>query len=86
MVKYHGMVTLDKFDCTTVSRSSFVKRVCYERSNAYMVILLGSTYYHYCGIPSAVVRDLLSAESAGRYYNAAIKGRYDCRNATIPKY
>lgn len=77
-VKYAGLVDLDKFSCKTVTRSSLVRRVCYRPDN-YMVILLGSTYYHYCNIPSSEVAGLLYAESMGRYYNAYIKGRYDCR-------
>ena len=29
---------------------------------------------------------LLSAESKGRYFNANIKGRYDCRTRRVPAY
>jgi hypothetical protein len=30
-VKYRGPVDLKHFDCSDISRSSFIKRVCYDR-------------------------------------------------------
>ena len=79
LVKYAGPVNLDDFACESVTRSNFINRVCYQPERAYMVILLGNTYYHYCRIPPVEVAGLKSASSMGRYYNAYIKGRYDCR-------
>ena len=38
----------------TITRSSFIDRVCYDGRNAYMLIELNGTWYHYCeidGIP-----------------------------------
>ena len=32
------------------------------------------------------VNSLLSADSAGRYYNGSIKGQYDCRIHPVPQY
>jgi KTSC domain len=86
VVKYRGEVDLAPFQCTTVNRSSFVNRVCYDEGNQYMLIQLGPTYYHYCGIDHATVSALLNAESVGRFYNASIKGRFDCRVTPPPKY
>lgn len=77
--KYRGPVDLDQYSCTWVSRSSFIGRVCYSRSNTSMVILLGPTYYEYCRVPPQVVDALLTAPSMGRFYNQGIKSRYDCR-------
>jgi len=86
VVKYRGEVDLEPFQCTTVDRSSFVNRVCYDEGNQYMLIQLGSTYYHYCGIDHATVSGLLNAESVGKFYNASIKGHFDCRVTSPPKY
>jgi len=47
-------------------------------------VLLNSTYYHYCNMPASIVEQWLSAQSAGRFYNAYIKGNYDCRLGGIP--
>jgi KTSC domain len=85
-VKYRGALDLRHFSCTDISRSSFIKRVCYDQSNEYMVISLNGTYYHYCEIDSGTVSSLLDADSMGRYYNASIKGRFDCRRHRVPAY
>jgi KTSC domain len=85
-VKYRGEVSLASFDCTSGDRSSVVKRVCYDRGNQYMLINLSGTYYHYCEIDNGTVTALISAESIGRFYNSAIKGRFDCRTHRIPDY
>jgi hypothetical protein len=39
-VKYRGAVDLAPFACEDVTRSSFIKRVCYDEKNAYMLINL----------------------------------------------
>ena len=74
VVKYRGPVDLTSFDCETVTRSSFVRRVCYDAANEYMIIKLKRNYYHYCEIDAGTVADLKAAESMGRYYIANIKG------------
>lgn len=89
-VKYHRPVDLKPFICTDTV-SSFVNRVCYDEANRYMLILLRTTWYHYCDIDEGTVQGLLSAESKGRYYNANIKGSgsdgpFDCRTHRIPTY
>jgi hypothetical protein len=85
-VKYRGAVDLAPFQCESVSRSSLVTRVCYDRKEQYMVIGLQGTYYHYCEIDGGTVAALRGAESMGRYFNASIKGRFDCRTNRVPAY
>ena len=89
-VRYRGSVDLKPFICIDTN-STFVNRVCYDKKETYMLILLNKTWYHYCEIPDRVVQALRSAESKGRYFNANIKGTgndgpYDCRTLRIPKY
>jgi hypothetical protein len=84
-VKYRGEVDLRFFDCTDIARSSFIRRVCYDRHNEYMLISLNGTFYHYCEIDGGTVSALMTAESMGRYYNASIKGRFDCRTHRVPE-
>jgi len=93
-VKY-GPCPLDvsKFTCTDTPRSSFVRRVCYDAPRSFMVIKLKETWYPYCGIDAATVAQLLSGESAGRFYNQAIRtrpdgthGPFDCREHPLPTY
>jgi hypothetical protein len=85
-VKYRGKVNLAAFSCTDIARSSFINRVCYDTRNEYMLISLNGTFYHYCEIDNGTVSSLLSADSMGRFYNANIKGRFDCRTRRVPSY
>ena len=85
-VKYRGPIDLRYFSCTNVERSSFIKRVCYDRSNSYMVISLNGVYYQYCEIDNGTVASLLKADSMGQFYNGTIKGRFDCRTHRVPIY
>jgi len=90
-VKYRGPVDLKPFTCQDVTRSSFINRVCYDKSTQYMLIQLKLTYYHYCELPEATLNALLNAPSMGQYYNGNIKGSgsdgpFDCRTHRIPKY
>jgi hypothetical protein len=82
-VKYRGSVSLEQFRCSYPS-SSFVHRVCYRAENRYLVVLLDSTYYHYCRMPSSIVEQWLSSQSTGRFYSTYIRGNYDCREGGIP--
>jgi KTSC domain-containing protein len=51
-----------------------------------MLINLNGTYYHYCLIDNGTVSSLLNAGSMGRFYNASIKGHFDCRVHQAPTY
>jgi hypothetical protein len=89
-VKYRGTVDLKPFTCTD-TKSSFVNRVCYDKAKSYMLILLKSTWYHYCEIDEKTVSALIAAPSVGSYYNGNIKGMgkdgpFDCRTHKVPSY
>jgi hypothetical protein len=88
IVKYRGPVSLARFKCDAVTRSSFIERVCYDESKSYMLIDLTGTWYHYCEIDSGTVSALLAADSMGGFYNQSIKGqgRFDCRTHRVPQY
>jgi KTSC domain len=79
-------VSLAPFKCDAITRSSFIERVCYDRSNSYMVIDLSGTWYHYCEIDADTVSNLMAADSMGRFYNQSIKERFDCRTHRVPQY
>lgn len=85
-VKYRGSVSLAPFACEVITRSSFIEHLCYDAKNAYMLIDLNGTWYHYCEIDQGTVSNLLAADSMGRFYNASIKGQFDCRTHRMPQY
>lgn len=70
---------LDKTDST-------VKGAWYDSSNEYMIIELGSTYYHYCGMPSSEWSDFKATPAPYEYYQSSIKGNFDCRINPVPNY
>jgi hypothetical protein len=89
-IKYGDCIEIDSFECHSVTRSSFIHRVCYRPDLRYMVVRLNSTYYHYCEIGQQVVSQFIAAGSMGRFYNQNIKsssngGLYDCRNHPVPE-
>ena len=86
VVKYRGPVDLSRMSCELITRSSFIRRLCYDEKEQYVVVALDATYYHYCGVPADLVASWRAADSMGRYYNAQIKGRFDCRQGHVPKY
>jgi hypothetical protein len=51
-----------------------------------MLINLNGTYYHYCQIDADTVAALKTADSMGRYFNAEVKGHFDCRINRVPMY
>jgi hypothetical protein len=85
-VKYRGPVDLSLFACEWVERSTVVKRLCYDTKEKYVVVKLGGTYYHYCEVPATVVANWRAADSMGSFYNARIKGNFDCRVLRVPNY
>jgi hypothetical protein len=83
-VKYRGEVDLAPFRSDTITRSSFIDRLCDDSKESYVLVSLNGTFYHYC--EQGVVNQWLAADSMGRYYNAFIKGQYDCRTHHVPSY
>jgi hypothetical protein len=90
-VKYRGIVDLTPFTCTDTPRSSFIQRVCYDKSQSYLLINLRGIYYHYCELPAAMFEEFAAAPSMGQFYNQKIKGSgadgpFDCRTHRVPRY
>ena len=90
-VKYRGPLSLNPFNCWEITRSSFIKRVCYDDAQSYLVINLNGTYYHYCEVSINTIEALLAASSMGKYFNQYIRGDgslgpFDCRSKHTPNY
>ena len=87
-VKYRdSKVNISASNFEPLNRSdSTVGGSWYDSSEQYMVIKLGDTYYHYCGMPSELWSQLKSSSSLYTTYQADIKGNYDCRTHRVPDY
>ena len=86
MVKYRGPVDLAPFVCESTPQSSLVKRLCYDAKQQYVLVNLQGTWYHYCEVPAVTVNAWQRSESLGRFFNANMKGQYDCRVNRVPTY
>lgn len=86
IVKYRGPVDLAPFTCDSITRSSSVKRLCYDSRERYVIVDLTGTYYHYCEVPPSVVAAWRGADSMGRFFNQNVKGNFDCRVNHVPSY
>jgi hypothetical protein len=99
-VKYRDTaVCLDTFKCTETPQSSFVREICYDAAKTYMLIKLNETWYHYCSVDPASIKNLIEGTpiddkdpSVGRNYNknfrshGATHGPFDCRDHPAPDY
>lgn len=83
-VQHRGEVDLTSFDCKDITRSSFIDRVCYDSADAYMIVSLNGTYYHYCDIDNDTVEAFEIAPSMGHFYDVSIRGHFDCRIGHVP--
>jgi hypothetical protein len=76
-VKYLGPVSLVGMDCRDHG-GSLVWRTCFRATSSFAVVDLKGTYYGFCQLPAALMRDWRTASSMGRFFNQRIKGRFDC--------
>ena len=56
--------------------SSNLSAIGYDRGTMHIRFNSGGTYAYY-DVPEDVYRDLMNADSKGRYFNYHIKGQYD---------
>ena len=56
--------------------SSNVKRIGYENKKLYVQFKSGAIYF-YKDVPATVYKEMLNADSKGKYLNAQVKGKYE---------
>jgi hypothetical protein len=85
-VKARGEVDLAPFHCENVARSVNVKRLCYDEQEKYVLVSLKGIWYHFCGVPPAIVSAWKKSGSKGRYYNDNIRSNFECSEGLAPAY
>lgn len=80
----HRPVDLGSFACRDITRSTVLRRVCYDRLQQDLVVEINGRCDRYCDVAAQTVDRLLGAPSMGQYFNQTIRreaadGRYDCR-------
>jgi hypothetical protein len=76
--KYCGSIDTTPFDCEDITRSSFIKRICFDAKRSIILLNLKDVYYCKCGLDEVRVAAFKKAPSMGRYFNAELMGRFHC--------
>lgn len=77
-VRGFGDVDLSAFDCTTISESKLLHRVCYDEAHRYLIVQIGDDNYETCNVGSKVVDGLMDSDHVVAYYNQHIRPRQKC--------
>lgn len=79
-------VDLQLFSCNDVQRAKVVRRVCYEGTYDYLLVLVGKKYVQYCAVDDEAIHKFLDAGNKDRYYDKFIKKHFNCRGKKLPTY
>ncbi len=64
----------------TAVKSTTLRSVAYSRADQALLLEFRSlAVYCYFGVPDAMYRDLMAADSKGSYFNRKIRGRFPYR-------
>ena len=77
-VRGFGEVDLSSFDCTSISESRLLPRVCYNESHRYLIAQIGDEYYESCDVGTETIDGLMDSEHVVAYYNQRIRPRHKC--------
>lgn len=77
-IKYGDPIDVSEYESIDTSRSSFIEDANYDADNEHLILDLNGTNYEYCDVPEDVWEEFQDADSLGSYFNAEIKGNYDC--------
>lgn len=67
------------FDCTNVTQSQLLKRLCYDGARRTLVAEVAGRYYAHCNIEPSVLDGLTEAESVPTYYLTEIRAGHTCK-------
>lgn len=77
-VKGAGDVNLSAFDCTAITESRLLHRVCYNEAHHYLVAQIGSDYYDSCNVSPKAVDGLMDSDHVVAYYNQHLRAGHKC--------
>jgi len=77
-VRGFGNVELSTFDCSAISESKLLHRVCYDEDHRYLLTQIGDEYYESCNVSAKAVDGLIDSDHVVAYYNQQIRPRHKC--------
>jgi hypothetical protein len=75
---------LSAFDCTQVTESRLLKRICYDAARRIALAEIDGQYYAHCNVDAATVAALNEAESVPTFYLTKIRAGHKCRKGALP--
>ena len=77
----HGQLdpALSAYDCTDVTQSRLLKRLCYDEARRTLVAEVAGRYYAHCNVDASVIDGLSDAESVPSYYISEIRAGHKCK-------
>lgn len=79
-VRDRGTIDLATFECRDINRSSLIQRVCYDRTQRYLIVGIRGSYDGYCELPQRTFDSFMTAPSMGLFFIRNIRaGSNECR-------
>lgn len=75
---------LSAFECTDITGSRLLKRVCYDAAHRTLLAEIDGRFYAHCNVDPAAVDELPSAESVPGFYLTEIHAGHKCRKGELP--
>ena len=75
---------LSAFDCTEITGSRLLKRVCYDAAHRYLLAEIDGRFYAHCNVDATAVDELPSAESVPAFYLSEIRAGHKCKKGELP--
>jgi len=79
-----GDADLSAFDCTNVTQSQLLKRLCYDEAHRTLVAEVAGRYYAHCNVDASVLDGLSEAESVPTFYLTEIRAGHKCKAGDLP--
>lgn len=77
-LKSGGSINLSAFDCTPITESQLLHRVCYNEAHYYLIAQVGPEYYDNCNVSPKAVDGLMDSDHVVAYYNQHIRAGHKC--------
>lgn len=75
---------LSAYDCTDVTQSKLLKRLCYDEARRTLVAEVAGRYYAHCNVDASVLDGLSEAESVPTFYLTEIRAGHKCKARDLP--
>lgn len=75
---------LSAFDCTQITESRLLRRICYDAAHRTVLAEIDGRYYAHCNVDAATIDALPQAEGAPSFYLTEIRAGHKCRKGELP--